>query len=143
MIDDTYYCKRIWSVAIFYRWFGYFVSGSSNAALFIQQLFRVRNLSKNQYNICVDVTASSDYPVEYTSLDNYIENRHESLIDDHEVLDLDYGKKVINKDSYYYLYRTIVKCNNMSKNNYRQELVRHLGTQGIINITCTGKQNKK
>lgn len=126
----------------FDRVFGYFVSGSSNAALSIQQLFRVRNINKNQYNICVDVTASSNYPVEYEDLDKIIEDRHESLIDGHEVLNLDYGKKIVNKDSYYHLYRTVMRYNNLSKNNYQNELIRLLNTQGITDITKTGKHDK-
>lgn len=127
----------------FDRCFGYFVSGSSNASLSIQQLFRVRNLKKNQYNICVDVTTQMNYPVEYEDLDRSIENRNECLVDGHDILDLDYGKKIVNKDSYYYMYRTVLKHNNMSRNNYQQELIRLLKTQGITNIITTGKKDKE
>lgn len=125
----------------FDRCFGYFISGSSSAALSIQQLFRVRNFNKNQFNICVDVTAPSNYPVNFEDLDNFIENRHTSLIDGNEILEIDYGKKNVHKDSYYYMYRTVMKYINLSKNNYQGELIRILKTQGITDIKNTGKKD--
>jgi|GEM_PF-3718493 len=127
----------------FDKCYGYFVSSSSVTALSVQQLFRVRNLNKNQIHICVDTTGNNNYPVDVESLDNLIESKEEIIVEGSDVLKIDFKKKNIIKDEYYYIYRNVFMYNNISKNNYLENLLDLLKEQGITNIKYTDKKDKK
>lgn len=122
--------------------FGYFVNSSSPAEMSIQQLFRVRNLSDNEYHICMDIKGGKNFSVELDDIEDAIIQRHSKLMLYGEGLHIDNYHKQIIKDEYYQLYINVIKIINTSKNNYEKTLLDLLESHGlqIINVNITEKE---
>lgn len=121
--------------------YGYFVNGSANAEIAVQQLFRIRNLNENEINICVDITNGDKFPTNDDELDDYIINRNKILCDTIDFVKIDYIKNDIKKDEYYYWYKSVIKKEYLSNNNYMKRILELFNTQGIKNIKYTGNKN--
>lgn len=121
--------------------YGYFVNGSASAEIAVQQLFRVRNINDNEIHICVDKTKNDKYPTNDIDLDKYILSRNNCLNKTVDFVKIDHIKNDIIKDCYYYWYKSVLKREYLSYNNYTERIIKLLKSQGIINITNTGKKN--
>lgn len=123
--------------------FGLFCNSSSPADMSIQQLFRVRNVSTNEYHLCCKISGKKDYPLEDNDIDEYIVNNEKCLVAGLNGIKIDYIKGDIKKDKYYYLYKYIQKKIFMSCNNYNEYMIELLKTQGIKNIDYKCSFNKE
>lgn len=121
--------------------YGYFVNGSATAEIAVQQLFRIRNLSDNEINICIDITNGDKYPTNDEELDEYIINRNKILCNSIDFVKIDYIKDEIIKDEYYYWYKSVIRKEYLSNNNYMNRIIELFKTQGITNIKYTGNKN--
>lgn len=114
--------------------YGYFVNGSATAEVAVQQLFRVRNINEKQINICVDITNGDKYPVDDSALDEHIIEKNKILCKYVDFIKINHIKKEIIKDDYYYWYKSVIRKEYISYNNYLKRIINLLKTQGVNKI---------
>lgn len=118
----------------FHKIFAYFTNNSSCAEMSLQQLFRVRNISDNQINLCIENKDNMKYLTKRKDIENYILEKNKCLIDGFMNVNISRIHRNIIKDSYFYLYLDCQLKINKSKNNYENILIDLLKKQGINNI---------
>lgn len=123
--------------------FGLFCNSSSPADMSIQQLFRVRNISTNEYHICVKISGKKDYPIDDEGIEKYIIDNEKCLVSGVKNIKLDYINNCIKKDKYFYLYKIIQKKIFKSNNDYMGYMLELLKEQGINDITFNCNFNKE
>lgn len=123
--------------------FGLFCNSSSSADMSIQQLFRVRNISTNEYHICCKITGKKDYPINDKDIEKFIINNEKCLVDGVQGIKLNFIKNEIKKDEYFYLYKYIQKKIFKSNNSYMDYMLELLKDQGITNISYNCTFNKE
>ncbi|MHC5804517.1 hypothetical protein ACYTX7_09945, partial [Streptococcus pyogenes] len=60
--------------------FGLFCNNTSPADMSIQQLFRVREISTNEYHLCCKITGKKDYPTDDKDIEKYILDNEKCLV---------------------------------------------------------------
>lgn len=128
------------------RFFGIFCNTSATADMALQQMFRVRNISSNEYNICCTITGKNDYPENDKDIRKLILQEDKCLINGLDNITINYIKKDIIEDGYFRLYSLIQKIKFRSCNDFNLELINYLKAQGITKITDMigfDKNNKK
>lgn len=118
----------------FNRFFGLFCNTSAVAEMSVQQMFRVRNISSNEYNLCFTTTGKNDYPKDDKTIKELILKEDKCLVTGLSNININYIKNDIIEDSYFKLFLIIQKIRFMSCNNYEQRMLYLLKNQGIINV---------
>lgn len=118
----------------FNKMFGIFCNSSSTADMALQQLFRVRDISSNEFHICCEVTGKNDYPVTDEEIKKMIIEEDKCLLTGMENITINYIKKDIVEDEYFNLFNIYQKIKFRSCNGYINELIKLLKEQGINNI---------
>lgn len=116
------------------RIFGIFCNTSASAEMAMQQLFRVRNLKKNEINLCFDITGKNDYPETEEGVKELIINEDKCLVGELENISINYIKQDIIEDNYFNLFKLIQLQKFKSNNNYMKSLIKLLNSQGIKKI---------
>lgn len=116
------------------RFFGIFCNTSATADMALQQMFRVRDISSNEYNICCTITGKNDYPENDENIRKLILQEDKCLINGLDNVTINYIKKDIIEDGYFRLYSLIQKKKFKSCNDFINVLINYLKLQGIENI---------
>lgn len=124
----------------FNRFFGIFCNTSATAELSIQQMFRIRDISTKEYNICTITTGKRDFPEDDKSIKKYIINEDKNLINGIDNIKLSFIRNKIEENHYFDLYMIVQKLKFKSCNNFNKQLVGLLKLQGI-NIFKEGARN--
>lgn len=130
----------------FNKVFGIFCNTSSTADLSLQQLFRIRDISSNEFHLCCDVTGKNDYPESIEDIKKMITEEDKCLVNQLDNISIDYLKNDIKEDDYFRLFSIYQQNRFRSCNNYMKELLYLLKQQGItnvVNITKFDEYNKK
>lgn len=130
----------------FDKMFGIFCNSSATADMGMQQLFRVRNISTNEFHICCDITGKNDYPTNMDKIKEMIINEDKCLLSSMENITINYIKKDIVEDEYFNLFMLCQKnrfLSNNEYNNHLMELLKEQGINNIVNIINYNEKNKK
>lgn len=127
----------------FDKMFGIFCNTSATADMALQQLFRVRNISSNEFHICCEVTGKNDFPETNEEIRKMIIEEDKCLLTGMENITINYIKKDIVEDEYFKLFNIYQKIRFKSCNNYIKELISLLKEQGITNITNVTEYDKE
>lgn len=117
------------------RFFGLFCNSSAIAEMSIQQMFRVRNISSNEYNLCFTVSGKNDYPENDEDIKKLILKEDKCLVNGLTNININYIKNEIIEDNYFKLFLIIQKMRFLSCNNYEKRMLDLLKLQGINNIS--------
>lgn len=126
----------------FDKMFGIFCNTSATADMAMQQLFRVRDISTNEFHICCEVNGKRDYPIDNDGIKELILKEDKCLIDNLDNISIDYMKNDIIEDEYFKLFCIYLQRKFKSCNDYNGELIRLLRKQGITNITDINTYNE-
>lgn len=126
----------------FDKMFGIFCNSSATADMALQQLFRVRDISSNEFHICCEVTGKNDFPSNDEEIRKLIINEDKCLLSGMENITINYIKKDIEEDEYFRLFNIVQKTRFKSNNNYMKELISLLKEQGITNIIDKKEYNE-
>lgn len=126
----------------FDKMFGIFCNTSATADMAMQQLFRVRDISTNEFHICCEVNGKKDYPIDNKSIKELVLNEDKCLINTLDNISIDYIKNDIVEDEYFRLFCIYLKRKFKSCNDYNGELIGLLRKQGITNIKNINTYNE-
>lgn len=115
----------------FDRFFGIFCNTSATAEMSIQQMFRVRNISTNEYNICTTTTGKRDFPEDDESVKKLILEEDKNLVDGLDNIKIKFIKNEIEQNAYFDLFMIVQKLKYKSCNNFNKQLIDLLKLQGI------------
>lgn len=130
----------------FDRFFGIFCNSSATAEMCIQQMFRVRNINSNEYNICTYTTGKKDYPETDNEIKKLILLEDSNLVNGVDNITIKYIKNKIDENYYFNLYMIVQKLKFKTCNNINLQLCKLLKLQGILqfeNVTGYDEKNKK
>jgi hypothetical protein len=119
----------------FDRFFGFFCNSSAISEMSVQQMFRVRNISSNEYNLCFTTSGKNDYPNDDEGIKELVLKEDNCLVAGLSNININYIKNKIIEDNYFNLFLITQKLRFMSCNNYEKRMLYLLNKQGITNVT--------
>lgn len=125
------------------RFFGFFCNSSAIAEMSVQQMFRVRDISTNEYNLCFNISGKKDYPETDEGIKELIFKNDNNLVTGLVNININYIKTKIIEDEYFKLFLIIQKLRFSSCNNYETKLLSLLKNQGINRFEKIGNEVNK
>lgn len=114
--------------------YGFFINISAPVEMSIQQLFRVRNLTDKNINICTMYMGKTNYDTDLENIKSMILQRDHCVVDGLNGIKINCIKNEIIEDEFFYLFTLIKRKTFLSRNDYNNRLINILKDQGITNI---------